>query len=137
MKPGPDPERASYGSFASFADPDGNRHLMQESKTRLPGRVRLGGSGALAALLHETSIPARRLRGGRPGARLVGLVRGVHGRPRARDVAAFPDARTLHDGAQQRLAVVSNLLTVAQRRLERAPVAAIRELATVPTAGMP
>jgi catechol 2,3-dioxygenase-like lactoylglutathione lyase family enzyme len=56
MEPGPDPERASYASFASFADPDGNRYLMQEIKTRLPGRVGLGDSEALAALLHETSI---------------------------------------------------------------------------------
>ena len=36
---GPDPERATYGSFASFSDPDGNRWLMQEVTTRLPGRV--------------------------------------------------------------------------------------------------
>jgi catechol 2,3-dioxygenase-like lactoylglutathione lyase family enzyme len=56
MEPGPDPERASYASFASFADPDGNRYLMQEIKTRLPGRVGLGDSAALAELLHETSI---------------------------------------------------------------------------------
>ena len=56
MEPGPDPGRASYASFASFADPDGNRYLMQEIKTRLPGRVGLGDSEALAALLHETSI---------------------------------------------------------------------------------
>jgi catechol 2,3-dioxygenase-like lactoylglutathione lyase family enzyme len=32
------PERADYGSFASFADPDGNGWLLQEIKTRLPGR---------------------------------------------------------------------------------------------------
>ena len=38
-RPGPDPERASYRSFASFADPDGNRWLMQEITQRLPGRV--------------------------------------------------------------------------------------------------
>ena len=37
--PGADPERTSYGSFASFADPDGNRWLLQEIKQRLPGRV--------------------------------------------------------------------------------------------------
>ena len=37
--PGPDPERASYRSFASFTDPDGNRWLLQEIKERLPGRV--------------------------------------------------------------------------------------------------
>ena len=36
---GPDPERRSYGSFASFADPDGNGWLLQEITTRLPGRI--------------------------------------------------------------------------------------------------
>jgi len=38
-QPGPDPERASYGSFFSFTDPDGNTWLGQEVTTRLPGRV--------------------------------------------------------------------------------------------------
>jgi predicted enzyme related to lactoylglutathione lyase len=33
------PDGASYGSFATFADPDGNRWLLQEVTTRLPGRV--------------------------------------------------------------------------------------------------
>jgi catechol 2,3-dioxygenase-like lactoylglutathione lyase family enzyme len=36
--PGPAPERQSYGSFASFSDPDGNTWLLQEIKQRLPGR---------------------------------------------------------------------------------------------------
>jgi catechol 2,3-dioxygenase-like lactoylglutathione lyase family enzyme len=36
--PGPDPERRSYFSFVSFSDPDGNSWLLQEVKTRLPGR---------------------------------------------------------------------------------------------------
>ncbi|MCO6008908.1 VOC family protein [Actinoallomurus purpureus] len=36
--PGPDPDRASYGSFASFSDPDGNGWFLQEVTTRLPGR---------------------------------------------------------------------------------------------------
>ncbi len=36
---GPDPQRRSYGSFASFADPDDNGWLMQEVTTRLPGRI--------------------------------------------------------------------------------------------------
>jgi catechol 2,3-dioxygenase-like lactoylglutathione lyase family enzyme len=36
---GPAPERASYGSFLSFADPDGNLWFVQEVTTRLPGRV--------------------------------------------------------------------------------------------------
>jgi catechol 2,3-dioxygenase-like lactoylglutathione lyase family enzyme len=38
-QPGVDPERASYGSFFSFDDPDGNVWLVQEVTTRLPGRV--------------------------------------------------------------------------------------------------
>ncbi len=37
---GPDPDRASYRSFATFSDPDGNRWLLQEITTRLPGRCR-------------------------------------------------------------------------------------------------
>jgi catechol 2,3-dioxygenase-like lactoylglutathione lyase family enzyme len=36
---GPAPNDASYGSFASFSDPDGNSWLFQEITTRLPGRV--------------------------------------------------------------------------------------------------
>jgi catechol 2,3-dioxygenase-like lactoylglutathione lyase family enzyme len=36
---GPDPERRSYRSFASFNDPDGNGWLFQELTTRLPGRI--------------------------------------------------------------------------------------------------
>jgi catechol 2,3-dioxygenase-like lactoylglutathione lyase family enzyme len=36
---GPDPERRSYFSLASFSDPDGNGWLLQEITTRLPGRV--------------------------------------------------------------------------------------------------
>jgi predicted enzyme related to lactoylglutathione lyase len=36
---GPAPEHQSYGSFASFEDPDGNSWLLQEITTRLPGRI--------------------------------------------------------------------------------------------------
>jgi catechol 2,3-dioxygenase-like lactoylglutathione lyase family enzyme len=36
--PGRDPEGRSYYSWASFSDPDGNTWLLQEIKTRLPGR---------------------------------------------------------------------------------------------------
>ncbi|MFJ3234589.1 VOC family protein [Streptomyces sp. NPDC086787] len=32
------PGRQSYGSFVSFADPDGNGWVVQEVTTRLPGR---------------------------------------------------------------------------------------------------
>jgi catechol 2,3-dioxygenase-like lactoylglutathione lyase family enzyme len=32
--PGPDPEHADYGSYATFADPDGNTWLLQEVPSR-------------------------------------------------------------------------------------------------------
>jgi len=35
---GPAADHASYSSFATFSDPDGNSWLLQEIKTRLPGR---------------------------------------------------------------------------------------------------
>lgn len=37
--PGIDPQRRSYFSRASFADPDGNSWQLQEVTERLPGRV--------------------------------------------------------------------------------------------------
>jgi catechol 2,3-dioxygenase-like lactoylglutathione lyase family enzyme len=57
---GRDPQSRSYYSFASFEDPDGHRWLLQEIKTRLPGREsKSTPAGAmdvatLAELLHET-----------------------------------------------------------------------------------
>jgi catechol 2,3-dioxygenase-like lactoylglutathione lyase family enzyme len=38
LLPGPDPERRSYLTYASFSDPDGNSWLLQEVTARLPGR---------------------------------------------------------------------------------------------------
>ena len=37
--PGPDPERRTYASYASFSDPDGNGWVLQEVTTRPPGRL--------------------------------------------------------------------------------------------------
>ena len=57
---GRDPEGRPYSSFASFEDPDGNGWLLQEIKTRLPGReweskrTRAADVATLAELLHET-----------------------------------------------------------------------------------
>jgi catechol 2,3-dioxygenase-like lactoylglutathione lyase family enzyme len=57
---GRDPEGRSYFSFASFEDPDGNRWLLQEITTRLPGRewklrrAQAMNVATLAELLHET-----------------------------------------------------------------------------------
>ena len=58
---GRDPQGRSYYSFASFEDPDGHAWLLQEIKTRLPGREsKLTPAPAmnvatLAELLHETA----------------------------------------------------------------------------------
>ena len=58
---GRDPEGRSYFSFASFEDPDGNSWLLQEIKSRLPGRewestpARIADAATLAELLHETA----------------------------------------------------------------------------------
>jgi catechol 2,3-dioxygenase-like lactoylglutathione lyase family enzyme len=54
-EPGPDPERKSYFSYASFSDPDGNEFLLQEVTTRLPGRVDETPVATLADLLLETA----------------------------------------------------------------------------------
>lgn len=35
---GPAPDHRSYSSFVTFSDPDGNGWLLQEIRTRLPGR---------------------------------------------------------------------------------------------------
>ena len=53
--PGLDPQRRSYFSRASFADPDGNTWVLQEITQRLPGRVERWTSRALAQLLLETA----------------------------------------------------------------------------------
>lgn len=41
---GPVPNHGTYGSFASFSDPDGNSWVLQEITTRLPGRVDPGAT---------------------------------------------------------------------------------------------
>ena len=56
--PGPDPQGRSYQTYASFSDPDGNGWLLQEIKTRLPGREWEDLTSTIAsraALLKETA----------------------------------------------------------------------------------
>jgi catechol 2,3-dioxygenase-like lactoylglutathione lyase family enzyme len=50
---GPEPSGRSYGTFATFSDPDGNSWLLQEIKTRLPGRGTNPDVAALTELLRE------------------------------------------------------------------------------------
>jgi len=54
--PGPDPQGRSYGSYASFSDPDGNGWLLQEVKTRLPGRGFGVDIPTLTELLREAEL---------------------------------------------------------------------------------
>jgi len=51
---GPASEHASYSSFATFSDPDGNGWLLQEIKSRLPGRGLSLDVATLTELLQET-----------------------------------------------------------------------------------
>jgi len=51
--PGPDPQGRSYGTFATFSDPDGNGWLLQEIKSRLPGRGLSGDVATLTELLRD------------------------------------------------------------------------------------
>jgi hypothetical protein len=58
---GPAPDHATYGSFATFSDPDGNGWLLQEVTTRLPGRVdtaatAFGSAGDLASALRRAAV---------------------------------------------------------------------------------
>jgi predicted enzyme related to lactoylglutathione lyase len=57
---GPATDHATYGSFASFNDPDGNGWLLQEVTTRLPGRIEpaatsFGSASDLASALRRVS----------------------------------------------------------------------------------
>ena len=55
------PEHASYGSLATFSDPDGNSWLLQEITTRLPGRIdsaatTFGSASDLADAMRRASV---------------------------------------------------------------------------------
>ena len=89
---GPAPKHGSYGSFASFSDPDGNTWLLQEITTRLPGRVEAAqtayaSAADLAGALRRAEAAhgehEKRTGGRRPG--LARLVRGLHGGGAGRD----------------------------------------------------
>ena len=52
-KPGRDPKPRPYSPWASFSDPDGNGWLLQEVKTRLPGRGLSIDVASLTELLRD------------------------------------------------------------------------------------
>jgi catechol 2,3-dioxygenase-like lactoylglutathione lyase family enzyme len=57
---GTDEQHASYGSFATFQDPDGNTWLLQEVTARLPGRIEdmtsYGSIADLAGAMRRASV---------------------------------------------------------------------------------
>ncbi len=58
---GPATDHATYGSFATFSDPDGNGWLLQEVTTRLPGRIdtgvtSFGSASDLATAMRRASV---------------------------------------------------------------------------------
>ena len=117
---GPDPERGSYRSFASFRDPDGNGWLFQEVTARLPGRVdadhtTFTSSTELASALRRAAAAhgEHEKRTGGPRRELAGLVRRLH-HPRA---------------GRKGAAVMSNILTKTTRVMAMATLIAGSALA--------
>ena len=84
---GPAPNHATYSSFATFNDPDGNTWLLQEVTTRLPGRVdpastSFGSASEVASALRRASAAHGQARKAhrRRRSKLARLVRRVHRR---------------------------------------------------------
>jgi catechol 2,3-dioxygenase-like lactoylglutathione lyase family enzyme len=71
-----DDNRASYGAFATFADPDGNTWYLQQVTTRLPGRI--DSSATTFASPEDLAAGLRR-------------AAAAHGEHEARTGAADPD----------------------------------------------
>ena len=84
---GPAPEHASYSSFATFSDPDGNGWLLQEITTRLPGRIEaaetaFASAADVASALRRAAAAhgEHEKREGSEYDELARLVRRIHGR---------------------------------------------------------
>ena len=83
---GPAPDHLSYGSYATFSDPDGNGWLLQEITTRLPGpcepatrRTRRRRTWRSALRRAAAAHGEHEKRTGQRDAELARLVRRVHG----------------------------------------------------------
>ena len=76
--PGADAGGRSYFSYASFADPDGNQWVLQEVKTRLPGRGLSWDLPTVTDLLREAEKRHGEYRTDRAEAPLVGMVWRLH-----------------------------------------------------------
>ena len=101
--PGPDPEGRSYFSFASFSDPDGNGWLLQQVKTRLPGRGLSSDVATLTELLRKqrsaTASTSRPLRSttGRSGTPHTSLRASAGGLPTRRPTDAALNVERTRD----------------------------------------
>jgi hypothetical protein len=76
---GPAPDHASYRSFATFSDPDGNGWLLQEVTARLPGRVDADDTTFTSSTELATAL------------RRAAAAHGVHERRIGRHDADWPD----------------------------------------------
>ena len=103
-EPGLDPERRSYAASPRSPTPTATRWLLQEITTAAPGPGGDDGRRGARAAPAGDGRASRRVRGGRPAARLVGLVRGVHGRSPGREQpgGGLRGRRALHGGGEAR-----------------------------------
>ncbi|HTV12501.1 MAG TPA: VOC family protein [Acidimicrobiales bacterium] len=83
------PGRSSYGSFASFRDPDGNGWLLQEVRARFPGRV--GSAGITFGSAGDLAGALRRAR----------TAHGAHERHMGEEDASWPDWYAAYIAAEQ------------------------------------
>ena len=98
---GMDEHHASYGSFATLHDPDGNTWLLQEVTTRLPGRID-DDATSYASIADLAERDATRLGRPRPArgpdrrgrCELARLVRGLHGRRTGRHASCRNEHHT-------------------------------------------
>ena len=86
---GPAPDHASYGSFATFSDPDGNGWLLQEVTVRLPGRI----DAAETAFASTTALAN--------AMRRASAAHGEHEKRIGKADANWPDWYAAHMAAEQ------------------------------------
>src|SRR5258708_24588015 len=86
---GPAPDHASYRSFATFSDPDGNGWLLQEVTARLPGRI-----DAAETAFASTADLANAMRS-------ASAAHGAHEKRIGKAGAHWPDWYAAHNAAEQ------------------------------------
>jgi len=105
---GPDPDHATYRSYATFSDPDGNGWLLQEVTTRFPGRGLSMDVATLIELLRDAEARHGEYEPTAPkhhwsqfyGAYIVARARGMAGDAAARDAAQHVAGNGEREAAQ-------------------------------------